>query len=86
MHGKRDNQKMKPYLIYRLLYRLTDENNVLSASDLITELEDLGIEAERRSIYSDIDAINKVLWLLENDSDIDEAADAMKLTETGESK
>lgn len=77
MHGKRDNQKMKPYLIYRLLYRLTDENNVLSASDLITELEDLGIEAERRSIYSDIDAINKVLWLLENDSDIDEAADAI---------
>ena len=76
--GRKDNQKMKPYLIYRLLYRLTDENNVLSASNLVQELSDLGIYAERRSIYKDIDAINKILWLLENESNISEAEEAIE--------
>ena len=77
-HGTKTDQKMKPYLIYRLLYRLTDENNVLSASNLVQELSDLGIYAERRSIYKDIDAINKILWLLENESNISEAEEAIE--------
>lgn len=29
-------------------------------------LAELGIDAERRSIYRDIEEINKALWLLEN--------------------
>lgn len=77
-HGRRDNQKMKPYLIYQLLYHQTDENNVLSASDLIDMLGKLGIDAERRSIYTDIDAINKILWLLENGGEIHDAEEAFE--------
>lgn len=34
-------------------------------------LAELGIDAERRSIYSDIEEINKALWLLENEDDAD---------------
>lgn len=75
--GKQPNQKMKPYLIYRLLYRETDENNVLSASEIVAALDDWGIYAERRSIYRDIDAINKVLYLLENGGTIYEAEEVI---------
>ena len=34
-------------------------------------LAELGIDAERRSIYRDIEEINKALWLLENEDDAD---------------
>lgn len=68
--GRKDNQKMKPYLIYQYLLRHSDENNVVRTSDLITYLGLCGIEAERRSIYRDVKAINEALWIIENDSDM----------------
>lgn len=77
--GKRANQKLKPYIVLQILQRETDENHVLSAVEIAAALDELGIEAERRSIYRDIDEINIVNWLFENrGSTIQEAEKAIK--------
>ncbi len=65
-HGKQPNQKMKPYLVYQYLMKRTDENHGVSAEKICAFLENCGISAERRSIYRDIEEINKILWLLDN--------------------
>ena len=64
-HGKRDNQKLKPYLVQQYLLRNTDADHVLTSYDIIEFLESCGIAAERRSIYRDIEDINKVMWLMD---------------------
>lgn len=70
---------MKPYLVLQYLQANTDEAHSVSASEISGYLEEiLGINADRRSIYSDIDEINAVAWMLENDTDIDEAYEAIK--------
>lgn len=67
------------YLVLQYLQANTDENHSVSASEISGYLEEiLGINADRRSIYSDIDEINAVAWMLENDTDIDEAYEAIK--------
>lgn len=68
-HGRKANQKMKPYLVMEYLMRHTDENHAESADNIAAYLQELGIDAERRSIYRDIEEINKALWLLENEDD-----------------
>jgi predicted DNA-binding transcriptional regulator YafY len=76
--GKRDHQKLKPYIVLQILQRETDADHTLSAMEIAAALEEMGIEAERRSIYRDIDEINKVNWLLENEgSTIQEAEEAL---------
>lgn len=70
-HGRKANQKMKPYLVMEYLMRHTDENHAESADNIAAYLQELGIDAERRSIYRDIEEINKALWLLENEDDAD---------------
>ena len=66
--GRKENQKMKPYLVYQYLLRHSDENHVVSASELVGYLQETcGIDAERRSIYRDVDAINAALWIIENE-------------------
>ncbi len=37
--GKRDNQKLKPYIALQILQRETDENHVLSAKEIAAALE-----------------------------------------------
>ena len=54
---------MKPYLVYDYLIRRTDMNHVASGKEIVAYLQDLGIPAERRSIYTDIDEINKAILL-----------------------
>lgn len=52
-------------------------------------LAELGIDAERRSIYRDIEEINKALWLLENeddDADIFAAEEAIETDENDSEK
>lgn len=69
--GRKSDQKMKPYLVYQYLLRNTDENHFVSGKELAEYLSHtLGIDAERRSVYKDIDAINKALYILENDENI----------------
>lgn len=70
-HGKRDNQKLKPYVVLQYLLKYSDENNVKSAYDIIEHLADCGISAERRSIYRDIDDINRIMLMLREDVDLD---------------
>ena len=62
--GRQFDQKMKPYLVYQYLLRETDENTTKTAFEIAAYLDTVGINAERRSIYKDIDAINKVMWML----------------------
>lgn len=77
-HGKQPNQKFKAYLVYEYLKKYTDEETSKKAEDIIEYLESRGIVAERRSIYRDIDDINKLFYLLENeDADMDEAIEEL---------
>lgn len=60
-HGKQSNQKPKPYVVLEYFPKYSDENNTQSAYDIIGYLEDCGISAERRSVYRDIEDINRII-------------------------
>lgn len=77
-HGRKPNQKMKAYLVMQYLLRYTDENHALDAPKICAYLEEIGIEAERRSIYTDIEEINKILWMEENSCTLAEAEEDLK--------
>lgn len=77
-HGRKNNQKLKPYIVLQYLLKNTDENHTAAAADIIAYLAECGIYAERRSIYKDIEDINKVMYMLENGTDIYEAETAVK--------
>lgn len=70
-HRRKANQEMKPYLVMEYLMHHTDENHAEFADNIAAYLQELGIDAELRSIYRDIEEINKALWLLENEDDAD---------------
>jgi hypothetical protein len=85
--GRKNNQKMKPYLVYQYLLKQSDENHIVTAADLVAYLEECcGIKSERRSIYRDIDVINKTMYMLENEVDIDEAESAIENDDYGNEK
>ena len=50
-------QKLKPLYIMNYLLQNTDENHPVTVNQLISYLESQGISAERKSIYSDIEAL-----------------------------
>ena len=77
-HGKQTNQKLKPYLVLQYLLKNTDENHIANAYEIIDFLELCGISAERRSIYRDIEDINKVMWLMENKVDDEDGVDIIE--------
>ena len=79
--GKRPNQKLKPYLVLQILMEHTDEEHVLCAAEIVDYLDEMGIYAERRSIYTDIDEINKALYMQEQGCTIQEAADYLSKPE-----
>jgi len=73
-HGKKVNQKLKPYLVLQYLLRQSDENHVVSAENIVGYLQETcGIYAERRSIYRDIEEINKAMLIVEEEIDVHEA-------------
>lgn len=65
--GKKFDQKMKPFLVYEYLMRTSDANHIVTAKDIIGYLQECGILAERRSIYKDIEEINKAILLTTRD-------------------
>ena len=78
-NGKQFDQKMKPYLVYQYLMRHSDEGNVVTANELVAYLQEIGISAERRSIYRDIEEINKAILISEQlAEDIDEASELIE--------
>ena len=55
--AEKRGQKMKLLYLADLLRRETDEDHALSMSDILSRLEELGVHAERKSIYDDLRAL-----------------------------
>ena len=53
------NQKLKLLYILEMLRQKTDENHPISTKDIIAELARHDIEAERKSIYRDIEILQE---------------------------
>ena len=79
--GKYQNQKMKPYLVYDYLMKHSDVNHVVTAAEIVGYLEECKIDADRRSIYNDIEAINKALLLTTGSHYAEPKAETIKESE-----
>ena len=55
---KQEGQKSKLLALLRIFETQTDENHLLNGPQLVGLLEQQGILCERKSVYSDIDALN----------------------------
>lgn len=76
--GKKANQKLKPYLVLQYLMKYSDENHVISAPDIVGYLQETcGIDAERRSVYKDIEEINKAMLIVEQEISVEEAEEIL---------
>ena len=63
---KQEGQKSKLLALLRIFETQTDENHLLNVPQLVGLLEQQGILCERKSVYSDIDALNALgyeIWL-----------------------
>ena len=60
------NQKLKPLYLARILLERTDENNVLTAQELVNALNAYGIESGRKAIYDDIETLQQYGLDIEN--------------------
>lgn len=56
-NGKNSYQRLKILYIYKILLEQTDEDNQISTNELIDRLSMYGIEAGRKAIYEDIEAL-----------------------------
>lgn len=57
---KSRNQNLKIVYLYKILLENTDEKNPLSMPEIISKLSNYGINAERKSIYSDIELLRDI--------------------------
>jgi len=55
--ARRPNQKLKLLYLLKILLENTDEENAMTVREMIYELDRYGIPAERKSIYSDLEAL-----------------------------
>ncbi len=53
------NSKLKLLYLAEIFEKKTDEDNLISANKICDELEKLGVTAERKSIYKDIDVLRE---------------------------
>lgn len=58
MAGKM-NSKLKTLVLADILREQTDENHPMSATDICTELKARGIDAERKSIYANLEVLEQ---------------------------
>ena len=58
--AKSENQKQKLFRILEILMRETDEDNGLTIAEIISRLEEYGISAERKSLYSDFATLEEL--------------------------
>ena len=54
------SQKLKILRVAEILYTLSDQEHPLTVAEILTELDKLGIHAERKSVYDDLDALRTV--------------------------
>lgn len=59
-------QKIKLLKIWEILNRKTDEQHPITTQELIAELNILGITADRRTIYTDIDSLQEFGYEIHN--------------------
>ena len=59
-------QKIKLLKIWEILNRKTDEQHPITTQELIAELNILGITADRRTIYTDIDSLQEFGYEIQN--------------------
>jgi len=57
--ARSENQKLKLLYLQKILLEKTDDEHGLSISEIIKELENYDITAERKSLYDDIASLNK---------------------------
>ena len=69
--GKQYDQKLKPYLLLQYLMKHSDEEHVVTSSEVVAYLQEIGISAERCSIYRDIEEKNKAFYIVEYHCTID---------------
>lgn len=65
--AKSSNQKLKQLYLLKILSEYTDENHAMTTRELIERLSQYGVNAERKSIYSDIEALNTMGFDILND-------------------
>ena len=53
------NQKLKLLYLCRILMEQTDEDHPLTVQELIAKLAQYDIQAERKSIYDDLEALSR---------------------------
>lgn len=54
------NQKLKLPLLERILLRETDDNHPITVQEFVASLGEMGVGAERKSIYDDMEALRKL--------------------------
>ena len=59
--GRQDNQKMKAYLVMRLLQKNSDFEHLITSTKIAELLDGYGVSAQEKSIQRDIKAINAAL-------------------------
>ncbi|MEG0755214.1 MAG: WYL domain-containing protein [Oscillospiraceae bacterium] len=57
--AKQSGQKLKPLLLYKILFERSDEDHPLTVQELIDALAEEDISAERKSIYTDLAALTE---------------------------
>jgi len=57
MAGSANSKKLKLLYLIRILYEKTDEDHPITMEEILDSLLSYGIEAERKSIYSDIELL-----------------------------
>lgn len=65
--AKSSNQKLKQLYLLKILSEHTDETHALTTRELIEKLAEYDVNAERKSIYSDIEALNTMGYDILND-------------------
>ena len=55
--AKSANQKLKLLYLKKILEEQTDEDHPMAVAEMIGQLEQYGVSAERKSIYDDLEAL-----------------------------
>ena len=69
--AKSSNQKLKQLYLLQILSEYTDEKHALTTQQLIEKLKEYDVTAERKSIYSDIEALTTIGYDILNDKSRD---------------
>ena len=57
---RKEGQKRKLLVLLQILARETDENHPLSVPQLVEKLQEHGVDAERKSVYGDLNTLNSL--------------------------